>query len=552
MSKAAPAPATPPVARAINDNADVTTLPARGRPPRITEVTVERLVGLVSREASASAGERATVTKALAPYTLEPIAEVPCSSVSDVQRAVASARKAQTAWVARSFSERAAIALRFHDLLLDRQDEVLDLIQWETGKARFHAHQEVAQVAMLARHYARRGAHYLKEVSHRGILMGLTKVREVRQPKGVIGMISPWNYPLYLGVGDVLPALLAGNGVVSKADSQTPLTLLWTLALLLEAGLPRNLWQVVVGRGSVVGTALMDATDYVCFTGSTRTGRTVAERTGQRLVGASLELGGKNPAIVCADADLDAAATGIVLGAFTNSGQMCIHLERVYVDESVYASFVAKLVEATRALKVAQSYDFGADMGSLVSPEQLASVEAHVSDALSKGAVALTGGRRRTDIGPLVYEPTILEGVTPEMAAYAEETFGPVLSVYRVASDEIALSLANGSSYGLSASIWSRDLGRAEALARRLVCGSVNINDGAAAAAGSIEAPMGGMRDSGVGRRHGAEGIRKYTEPQTIAVQRLVALAPPKKMSLAQYALLITRQLKLLRALRFR
>jgi succinate-semialdehyde dehydrogenase/glutarate-semialdehyde dehydrogenase len=345
---------------------------------------------------------------------------------------------------------------------------------------------------------------------------------------------------------------MAGNAVVSKADSQTPLTMLWTLALLREAGLPDDLRQVVVGRGSVVGAALMDTTDYICFTGSTRTGRLVAERTGRRLIGASLELGGKNPAIICRDADLAAAAQGVVLGAFTNSGQMCIHLERVYVDVEVYTDYVHRLIQAVKALKLGQSYEFDADMGCLASADQLAVVEAHVADAVAKGARVLVGGRRRPDIGPLAYEPTVLENVTSEMAIYTEETFGPVLCIYAVSSEDEAVQRANDSVYGLSASIWSRDLARAEKLARRVMCGSVNVNDGAAAAAGSVEAPMGGMRDSGIGRRHGAEGIRKYTEAQTIAIQRLIPLAPPKQFSLAKYALMITKQLKLFRALRLR
>jgi len=492
---------------------------------------------------------RGETSTALAPFTLQPTAPIPISTVEDLATAVSVARFAQSPWAAEPFAERARIALAFHDRLLARQDEVLDLIQWETGKARFHAYQEVAQVAMLARHYARRGRHYLAERRHRGFLAGLTKVRETRVPKGVVGIISPWNYPLYLGVGDVIPALLAGNAVVSRADEQTPLTLLWTRALLLEAGLPEALWQVVTGPGNVIGSALVDAVDYICFTGSTRTGRAVAERAARRLIGASLELGGKNPLIVCEDADLDAAAAGTVLGAFTNSGQMCIHLERAYVHEKVYAAFVGKLVEATRALKLGQAYDYGTDMGCLVSTQQLARVEAHVADALAKGARLLTGGRRRPDVGPLMYEPTVLEEIAPDMEMFAEETFGPVLALYRVTSDDEAIRLANASPYGLSASVWSRRVQRAEGIARRIMCGAVNVNDGAAAAAGSIEAPMGGMRQSGLGRRHGAEGMLKYTEPQTIAVQRLVPLAPPPKGTLASYAGLITKQLRLMRAL---
>ena len=532
-----------------SDSKGASSETSRDLPPRIARDAVKKWAELVAHTGAAFGGESTRRTSiALAPFTLRPTASVPSSTVADVTHAVTSARAAQATWALGPFAKRAAIALRFHDLLLARQDEVLDLIQWETGKARFHAYQEVAQVAMLARHYARRGRHYLREERHRGFVFGLTKVREVRVPKGVVGVISPWNYPLYLGVGDVLPALLAGNAVVSKADAQTPLTLLWTLNLLLEAGLPEDLWQVVVGEGSVVGSALIDSVDYVCFTGSTRTGRVVAERAGRRLIGASLELGGKNPAIVCADADLERAAQGIALGAFTNAGQMCIHLERVYVHRDSYDDFVAALVRASRAVTIGQTYSYEAEMGCLVSADQLARVEAHVADASRKGAHVLTGGRTRPDIGPLVYEPTVLEGVTPDMNLHAEEIFGPVLAVYRVDSDEEAIRCANVSTYGLSASVWSRDVARAEAIARRVTCGAVNVNDGAAAAAGSIEAPMGGMRQSGLGRRHGSEGMRRFTDAQTIAVQRLLPLAPPKGVTLGSYAAFITKQLKLLRA----
>ncbi|MGW6054229.1 succinic semialdehyde dehydrogenase [Streptomyces sp. NPDC055189] len=489
---------------------------------------------------------------ALAPWDLTPTAPVPACTPHDVRSAADAARTAQRAWAQTPPARRAKTVLAFHDLLLERQDQVLDLIQWETGKARYHAWQEVAQVAAIARHYARRAARYLAPRRVRGMVPGLTKVNEVRVPKGVVGIISPWNYPLYLGVGDVLPALLAGNAVVSKADSQTALTLLWTRALLHEAGLPADLWQIVVGDGQVVGTAVTDAADFVSFTGSTTTGRTVAQRAAQRLVGTSLELGGKNPLIVREDADLAAAAAGTVTAAFTNTGQMCIHIERVYVHEKVYDTFREHLVLATRALRLGRSYDYAADLGPLVSPAQLATVRAHVDDALAKGATALTGGRARPDLGPLFYEPTILEGVSADMDACASETFGPVLALYPYATDDEALSLANQGTYGLSASIWSKNTREAARMAALIRAGSVNINDGAAAAAGSIEAGMGGMGDSGPGRRHGAEGIRKYTESQTIAVQRLMPLGPSPKQSVESFVRRTNSQLSLLRRLRVR
>ncbi|WP_188785203.1 succinic semialdehyde dehydrogenase [Nocardioides phosphati] len=488
----------------------------------------------------------------VAPYDLQPTVTLPTSTADDVENAVGRGRAVQPGWHQTPVRQRANVMLAFHDLLVDRQDEVLDLIQWETGKGRLHAWQEIAQVATIARHYGRKAKAYLADNPVRGMVPVLTKVKEVRVPKGVVGIISPWNYPLYLGVGDVIPALLAGNAVVSKADSQTPLTLLWTRALLAEAGLPADLWQVVAGAGSVVGNALIEGVDYICFTGSTATGRRVGEQAGRRLIGASLELGGKNPLIVREDADITKAAAGTVMAAFANTGQMCIAIERVYVHDAVYDAFRDAVVAATQAQSIGQAYDFSVDLGSLTSQAQLDAVSAHVEDARSKGATVLAGGRARPDLGPLCYEPTVLEGVTEEMEVCDEETFGPVIALYRFGSDAEAVALANRGSYGLSASIWSKDTGRAESLAQRIRAGAVSINDGAAAAAGSVEAGMGGMGDSGLGRRHGAEGIRKYTESQTIATQRLIALGVPERKTAEQFVTLTNQQLKLFKKLGLR
>ncbi|OLF10629.1 succinic semialdehyde dehydrogenase [Actinophytocola xinjiangensis] len=529
-----------------------TTTGTDARPTWVSDEHVTRWCARVRRDVTRHADTAPEPLTAAAPFDLSPTAEVPSSAPEDVASCADSARAAQREWAATPLASRAAIVLAFHDLLLARQDQVLDLIQWETGKARYHAWQEVAQVATIARHYARRARRYLAPRRVRGMVPGLTRVREVRVPRGVVGVISPWNYPLYLGAGDVLPALLAGNAVISKADPQTPLTLLWTRDLMAEAGLPEDLWQVVTGSGPVVGTAVVDAVDFVCFTGSTATGRTVARRAADRLVGASLELGGKNPLIVREDADLTAAATGTAVAAFANSGQMCIHIERVYVHEDVHDAFRDELVRVTESLRLGQTYDYAADLGSLVSPTRLAAVQAHVEDAVRQGATVLTGGRTRPDIGPLCYEPTILTGVTPEMAVHAEETFGPVLSLYAYPAGTDPVELANQGSHGLSASIWSRDSRAAERLAGRIRSGSVNINDGAAAAAGSIEAGMGGMGESGLGRRHGAEGISKYTESQTIAVQRLMPLGPTPAAPADGFVHRTNRQLTLLRRLGIR
>lgn len=539
----------------MTTTAPATTPATSVRPGWVTDERIAEWNRWVFRDEAATGSATSTAT---APYDGLPTAPVPVSSAADVADAIASARRAQRPWAQLPWANRAGVVLRFHDLLVERQDEVIDLIQWEMGKARFSAWQEILQVANIARHYARHGHRYLGTHKVRGAMPGLTKVREVRVPKGVIGMISPWNYPLYLAVGDVIPALLAGNGVVSKADSQTPLTLLWTRALMAEAGLPTDLWHVVVGPGSVVGDALIgspdgaEGVDHICFTGSTATGRSVGRRAGEMLIAASLELGGKNPLVVLADADVEKAAAGCVAAAFANTGQMCIHIERVIVHDAVYDAFRSALVAATEALTLGQTFDYSVDVGSLASPAQLEAVSSHVASAVAAGATVLAGGRARPDLGPLVHEPTVLEGVTEEMPVCLEETFGPVISLYRVGSDQEAVLKANEGRYGLSASIWSRNTGAAEALANRIRSGSVNVNDGAAAAAGSIEAGMGGMGDSGLGRRHGAEGMRKYTESQTVATQRLVPLGPPSGMALERFVGLGNAQLRLLRRLRVR
>jgi succinate-semialdehyde dehydrogenase/glutarate-semialdehyde dehydrogenase len=520
-------------------------------PMRPAWVTDRRVASWARWVACPVSGGTTTAT-GTAPYDGAPTAPVPAGTPDDVAAAVAAARAAQPAWAGLSLAARAEVVLRFHDLLVARQDEVLDLIQWEMGKARFHAWQEVLQVATLARHYGRQSARYLADHRVRGALPGATRVREVRVPKGVVGVISPWNYPLYLGVGDVVPALLAGNAVVGKADPQTPLTLLWARALMAEAGLPEHVWQVVTGPGAAVGEAVVDHVDYVSFTGSTATGRLVAERAARRLVGASLELGGKNPLIVRADADIEQAARGTALAAYANSGQMCIHIERVIAHADVHDAFREALVAETERQRVGQGYDYSYDVGSLASQAQLDKVSAHVDDAVAKGATVLTGGTHRPDLGPLVFSPTVLEGVTEQMDVCLGETFGPVVALYRATDDDDALRLANQGTAGLSASVFSRDVDAADAMARRIRAGSVNINDGAALAAGSVEAGMGGMGDSGLGRRHGGEGIRKYTESQTVAASRIGPIGPPTGTPLERFVAMGNVQLRALRRLRVR
>jgi succinate-semialdehyde dehydrogenase/glutarate-semialdehyde dehydrogenase len=486
------------------------------------------------------------------PFTGERLAELPESSVAEVEEAFARARVAQKAWAAVPVRRRAAVLLRFHDLVLQRQSEILDIVQAETGKARLHAHEELQAVAMAARHYGRKAPAYLAPKGHLGAVPLLTKVEELRHPRGVIGQIAPWNYPLELSVGDALPAFVAGNAVVMKPDTETALTALWARETLIEAGLPADVWQVVLGEGPVVGPEVVRHADYVSFTGSTRTGREVAERAAARLVGVSLELGGKNAMVVLKDADLDKAAEGAVRACFSTAGQLCISIERLFVHEAVADAFLERFVARTRAMRLGNFLGYGADMGSLASERQLETVTRHVEDAVAKGARVLTGGVARPDVGPYFYEPTVLDGVEAPMAVCSEETFGPVVSVYRFRDVDDAVERVNGTEYGLNSSVWSKDTRAARRIAARLQTGTVNINEGFAPAYGSARSPMGGMKDSGLGRRHGSEGILKYTEAQTVAVQRVMPLAPSFGLNDEQYATVLNVGLKLMKAFRLR
>lgn len=483
-----------------------------------------------------------------APYTGDLLAAVPCARDEDVEAAVSQARAAQPAWAALGCNARGRIFLRFHDLLLGRQNEVLDLIQLETGKARRHAFEEILDTAVVARYYARHSAAVLRPHRRRGALPFLTRTWEIPHPIGVVGFIVPWNYPLNLAITDAIAALMAGNTGVLRPDPQTSLTALWAVQLLREAGLPRDVLAVVTGEGPALGEALAARADYIMFTGSSRVGRIVGRQAADRLVGCSLELGGKNPFIVLADADLEAAVDGAIRGCFVGAGQVCVSTERIYVHQSLFAEFLSRFAQRTKALRLGAALDYSIDMGSLASERQLHTVEEHVADAVSKGATLVAGGRRRPELGPFFYEPAILTGVRPGMKMFAEETFGPVVSVYPFETEEEAVHLANASCYGLSASIWTRNARRGLKLARRIQAGSVNVNEPYAATWGSTDAAIGGMKQSGLRPRHGVEGLLKYTVTQTVAAQRWFPLGP--RRDAAAYARLMTFLVRTMKRIR--
>ena len=480
------------------------------------------------------------------PLTGGVVGELPTSTAADVEVGAQLAHRAQAEWAARPIAERAGLLLDFHDQLLDDRDYFLDLLQ-SVGKDRLSAVNEVLHVALTARYYGRTARRYLRSERGQGVLPLLTRVDRHYVPKGLIGVIGPWNYPLTMAISDGLAALVAGNAIMLKPDHQTPQVALAAVELLRSAGLPPDLWQVVHGRGTVVGRELIDVSDYVCFTGSTATGRTVAAQCAHRLIGCSLELGGKNPMVILDDADVEAAADGAVRASFSSAGQVCVSTERIYVAEPLFEPFTRAFVEGTKALRLGHAPDFEHDIGCLINHDRLEQVSAHVEDAKAKGATVLTGGRRREDLGELFYEPTILTGVTPEMECYAEETFGPVVSIYPVVDDDEAVARANESDYGLNASVWTSDHERGRRVASKIKCGAVNVNEGFAATFGSIDAPMGGMKNSGLGRRQGRDGIRRFVDVQSVATQTGIPLAPSHGLDGKSFTSLMTGILRIMK-----
>ena len=494
-------------------------------------------------------GGEAGYREVKAPFTNSYLYALPLSSDHAVDEAVARARSSQLRWAATKITERIDVMLRFHDLLLRHREDVLDIIQFETGKARRDALEELLDVCVVTQYYARTAKRLLADRAHRGAIPVLTSVREVHHPIGVVGVIAPWNYPLSLALSDAVPAMLAGNAVVVKPDVQTSLTAGWCRRLLREAGLPANVYQLVTGDGPTVGARLIDQVDHVMFTGSSATGRIVAARCGERLISATMELGGKNALIVRADAQVGRAARIAERAVFANSGQLCIAMERIYVDRKLFEPFVEQLRNRVAALKIGTRPGWGSDLGPLINDTHLDRVSGQVEQALTAGATVVSGGQRRPEIGPLVYLPTLLTDVTVGMDLCGQETFGPVASIYVTSDDDHAIQLANDTEYGLNASIVTADVGRGKALARRLNSGSVNINDGYAAAWGSVAAPLGGRGASGLGARHGVAGLLNYTESQTIATQRIWGFSAPAGISDRRWADLLARSVRIMRPL---
>ena len=456
------------------------------------------------------------------PATGEVIAHVAELSPERVAELARRGRAAQPGWEALGFDGRGRVLARMQKWLMDDAERVVATIVSETGKTYEDAYvAELTYVAGALTYWRKHGEEFLAEESVRARTLAVKGKKLVLryQPLGLVGVIGPWNYPLTNSFGDCIPALMAGNSVILKPSSVTPLTSLLLAEGLAESGLPDGVFQVATGRGET-GAALVDEVDMMMFTGSTATGKKVMERAAQTLTPVSLELGGKDAMIVLADADLERAANLAVYYSMLNTGQTCISVERVYVEEPAYDAFVAKVTEKVGGLRQgASTGPATAEVGSMTLPEQLQVVDDHVQDALAKGARALTGGKRIPGKG-LFYEPTVLVDVDHSMKAMTEETFGPTLPIMRVADAEEALTLANDSPYGLGGSVFSGDTARGEQIARRMQAGGVCVND-ALLNYMAVELPLGGWKASGLGARHGANGIRKYCKQQSLLISRL-------------------------------
>lgn len=454
------------------------------------------------------------------PATLEPLDEFEVETEEDVRAAVERARKAQPEWAALKISERGRILCRAIPHLIDRQEELVDAIVRETGKPKPEALAEVMGACDALQFYAKRAPKFLSDRTLAMHLLRNKKLRIAYRPLGVVGIITPWNFPFMLAFNPTVQALVAGNAVVLKPSEVTPFSGLLVREVLRSARIPDDLFQVVLGDGTT-GAALVEAgVQKICFTGSVRTGRRVGEACGRNLVPFTLELGGKDPMIVCADADLERAANGAVYGAFSNSGQVCVSTERVYVVDSVADEFTQKVVEKTAALRQGDGGEF--EIGPMIWPAQLEIVERHVEEAKARGAKVLTGGRRNPSFSGLFYEPTVLVDVDHEMAVMREETFGPVLPIMRVRDEEEALRLANDTRYGLNANVWTRDRRKGERLARAVQSGSAVIND-CMLTYGATESPFGGVKESGIGQVNGETGLRSFCHAQSIIVDRFGA-----------------------------
>ncbi len=466
--------------------------------------------------------------KVVDPLTGNKLHEIEAHSASDLALRFQSAREAQPGWAAAGSKARARVASQLVDSLIAKQEDLMDMLQKETGKSRSHAFEEITGALAAISYYAKVTPKLMKRQKVRGGVPLLISAYTEPAPVGAVGIVTPWNYPLALTMMDVIPALMAGNAVVQKADNQTAKTVLMARDIAVSAGVPELIWQVVHGEASEVGNALIDHCDYLAFTGSTATGKLVAQRAASRLIGYSLELGGKNPMIVLPGANVAEAAEMALASAFGNAGQLCVSIERLYVPNHAMAAFELELKNRVESLKVGSSSEFEYDLGALSSVAQLERVSGFVQRAIDEGARLVTGGKVLSDIGPNFYAPTVLADIPHGAEVLHKEVFGPVIALVGYDSLDEAVELANATEYGLNASVVG-DKKAAMDVASKLMAGSVNINEGYRASMATMAAPMGGMKQSGMNRRSGPDGLLRFTENRTIGVANKLPIGLPNR-----------------------
>jgi acyl-CoA reductase-like NAD-dependent aldehyde dehydrogenase len=456
------------------------------------------------------------------PVTLEPTGELICANSEDVAEAIGKARAAQPAWAATSPRDRAVIVERALKIVLERQDEIIDTVVTETGKARTDAmSMEVFSVADQLCYYAKNAEKFLKPHKRKvhGILGLMKQLRILYKPLGVVGLITPWNGPFVLLMNQATQAILAGNTVVAKGSEVTPFSAKLAEDIYRQAGLPEGVLQVLMGDGETGAAIVAGGVDKVSFTGSVATGKKVAIACAGQLIPCTLELGGNDAMIVCADADLDRAADGAWVGSCMNTGHYCCGTERIYVVKEVYDEFLQKVLEKGKALRQGQQHGWDEDIGAIFWDRQMAIIEAHVEDARAKGANIVMGGRRNPDLPGLYYEPTVITEVDNSMDIMLLETFGPVLCIQKVESEEEALGLANDSEFGLNGNVWTQDKDKGYRLAAAIDTGSCSVND-MAVSYGIPAAPFGGKKNSGLGQVNGKKGLRGYCHEMPIVIDR--------------------------------
>ena len=460
------------------------------------------------------------------PATGEVLRELNCCDEPEIVAAVERARAAQSEWANLGVKKRLTIIRAFQHNLHARKAEIAEAITREAGKPVAEALVTEVLVVLDAARFLIENAYPLlrdEPLPHGNLATKLKTGRLVREPHGVIGIISPWNYPFSIPATETLAALVAGNAVVLKPSELTPLVALELASLLRASGVPQDVFQVVVGEGAAGAALVRAAIDKLVFTGSVGTGKRIAAAAAERLLPVVLELGGKDPMLVLDDADIDVASSAAVWGAFVNAGQACLSVERCYVHRSVYEEFVNLCAEKAKKLRVGNGMDPITDVGPMIHERQVQTVESHVKDAERSGARLLCGGSRLPDIGPNFYAPTVLAEVTHEMRIMREETFGPVLPIMAFAADSEAIRLANDSEYGLAASIFTRDSDRGERLARRVHAGTVMVND-TISCFGISEAPHGGVKASGVGRTHGRLGLEEMVRVKYLDTDQMLGM----------------------------